>query len=100
MSELAAHLAGLGLEDCLELLVENGIELLSDVAHLGADDLEGLGFDASKATMLHASLSGGGSGGGGGGEWSLSRSQPVTLLRSVHAAPLQQRLHTHRPLTQ
>ena len=62
MSELTNHLSELDLEHCKDVLVENGIELLQDVAQLTADDLEGLGLDAADAAALASSLSGGGAG--------------------------------------
>ena len=46
MSELINLLSNLDLEHCKDILLENGIELLQDVAQLTADDLEGLGLDA------------------------------------------------------
>eukprot|EP00964_Phaeocystis_antarctica_P126207 scaffold89945_cov36-Phaeocystis_antarctica.AAC.1 len=67
MSELSNHLSDLELDHCKDILVENGIELLQDVAQLTADDLEGLGLDAADAATLASSLNGGGGGGGGSG---------------------------------
>ena len=62
MSELTNLLSNLDLEHCKDILLENGIELLQDVAQLTADDLEGLGLDATDAATLASSLSGGGNG--------------------------------------
>ena len=73
MSELTNHLSDLELDHCKELLVENGIELLQDVAQLTADDLEGLGLDPADAVTLASSLNSGGGGSDVGGESEAER---------------------------
>ena len=86
MSELINLLSNLYLEHCKDILLENGIELLQDVAQLTADDLEGLGLDATDAATLASSLSGGGNGSERRSSVSERRSSRLAREQLEHAA--------------